>query len=208
MSREGRMPNSNVTRGYGLLEGFLAKQRAKMADKLIPSIYRGGRILDIGCGSYPFFLMNTKFSEKYGLDKVVPDNYKQTIPESKIILINFDIEKEDILPFYSEYFDVVTMLAIFEHIAPKKLAKILRDIYRILKNGGICIVTTPASWTGGLLRFMAKFNLVSRVEIEEHKGTYSHSRISSIFQETNFTKEKLRFGYFEMFMNIWTTATK
>lgn len=37
------MSKSNVTRGYGLLEGFLAKQRAKMADKLIPSIYRGGR---------------------------------------------------------------------------------------------------------------------------------------------------------------------
>ena len=197
-----------VTRGYGLLEEFLAKQRAKMANRLIPFTYRKGRILDIGCGTYPFALLNIEFSKKYGIDKVVQDDYNKRFQHQEITLINYDIEKEGIIPFGSEYFDVVIMLAVFEHIEPKRLVKILRDIYRILRPGGMYIMTTPAPWTDKPLRFMSKLRLVSPVEIKEHKDAYSHSRISFILQEAGFSKEKLRFGYFEMFMNIWVTAIK
>lgn len=51
----------NVTRGYGLLEYFLAIQRTKIANKFIDGAHRNGRILDIGCGSYPIFLLTSKF---------------------------------------------------------------------------------------------------------------------------------------------------
>ncbi len=53
------MTKDNVTRGYGLLERFLAKKRAKMANEIIPLALRTGRILDIGCGPFPYFLLNT-----------------------------------------------------------------------------------------------------------------------------------------------------
>lgn len=202
------MLQPNVTRGSGLLERFLAKQRSKMANELIPFTYRRGRILDIGCGTYPFFLLNTQFSEKYGLDKVAEENFGRRFHNQQIILINYDIEKEDMLPFESNYFDVLTMLAVFEHIEPKRLAKALSEVYRVLRSGGCYILTTPTFWTDSLLRFMAKLRLVSPIEIEDHKDAYSHSRISSMLQEANFLKEKLRFGYFEMFMNIWVSATK
>ena len=206
-SRE-KMSRSNVTRGYGLLEGFLAKQRSTMANRLIPSTHRRGRILDVGCGTYPLFLLNTKFPEKYGLDKIVQENCDKKFQNQRITLINYDIEREYIMPFDSEYFDVVTMLAVLEHIEPKRLVKILKEIHRILRPGGLHIMTTPAFWTGSLLRFMATLRIVSPVEIEEHKDAYNHSKLFSILQEANFSKEKLRFGYFEIFMNIWATATK
>ena len=45
------MPNSRVTRGYGLLEPLLARLRAQQANSLIPNHLRKARILDIGCGS-------------------------------------------------------------------------------------------------------------------------------------------------------------
>ena len=44
-----------VTRGFGLLEGVLAKKRASLANSLIPASLRTDRILDIGCGSIRFF---------------------------------------------------------------------------------------------------------------------------------------------------------
>lgn len=179
-----------------------------MANRLIPSTHRRGRILDVGCGTYPLFLLNTKFSEKYGLDKIVQENYDKKFQNQKITFINYDIEKECIMPFDSEYFDVVTMLAVLEHIEPKRLIIILKEVHRILRPGGMHIMTTPALWTDSLLRFMARLRLVSPVEIEEHKDAYNHSRLFSMFQEANFSKEKLRFGYFEMFMNMWATATK
>ena len=126
----------------------------------------------------------------------------------QIRLISLDIEKEGPIPFEDEYFDVVTMLAVFEHIDPKRLPNILAEIYRILKFGGIYIMTTPTAWTDNLLKLLAKLRLVSPVEIEEHKSAYNHDQLRSLFQNANFAKERLRFGYFEMFMNIWAVATK
>ncbi len=202
------MSKLTVTRGFDLLERFLAKQRSKIANKLISSTYRKGSILDIGCGVFPFFLLNTTFSEKYGLDKIIQVNYDKKFQEQKIAFINYDIEREKIMPFDSCYFDVVTMLAVIEHIQPKRIVEIAREVRRILKTGGMCIITTPASWTEPLLKFMAKLRLVSPTEIEEHKYAYNHAEIASILQEATFSINKLQIGYFEMFMNIWATAIK
>lgn len=202
------MSQPKVTRGYGLLEGFLASQRAKVASRLIRSSHNKERILDIGCGTYPFFLKSCDFREKHGLDKIVPSNDVKALECQRVLITNYNIEKEEVLPYESEYFDVLTMLAVFEHIEPAHLVKILREIRRVLKPGGMYIMTTPASWVDKILRLMAKLRLVSPVEIQEHKDTYTPSKISEILQEANFSKDNLRFGYFEMFMNIWATATK
>ncbi len=155
------MARSNVTRGYGLLEEFLSKKRAKMVNTLIPYTRRSGRILDIGCGNYPLFIMTTLFSEKYGLDKVVQHNDYKYFAKDKITINNYDIETEDIIPFKEGFFDVVTMLAVIEHIEPNRMAKLLKEIYRILIPGGMYILTTPAAWTDNLLRLMAKLRIVS-----------------------------------------------
>jgi len=202
------MSQPKVTRGYGLLEGFLASQRAKVATRLICSSPNKERILDIGCGTYPFFLKSCDFREKHGLDKVVLSNDVKALECQGVLITNYNIEKEEVLPYESEYFDVLTMLAVFEHIEPAHLVKILREIRRVLKPGGIYIMTTPASWVDKILRLMAKLRLVSSIEIQEHKDTYTPSKISEILQEANFSKDNLCFGYFEMFMSIWATATK
>lgn len=201
------MISSKVTRGYGVLENFLAKQRTGIANKLIPVGYRNGRILDIGCGLYPYFLMNVNFNEKFGIDKVVKES-DHGLYENRLIVINHDVEIDDILPFCNEYFDVVTMLAVLEHIEPMNVLKILKEVKRVLKNDGIYILTTPSFWTDWLLRFMSKIRLVSPVEIQEHKAVYDHSKIHSLLQEASFSEKRLRFGYFELFMNIWVTAKK
>lgn len=66
---------STPTRGYGLLESFLTRQRCRMANRLIPGEMKIGRILDIGCSAHPLFLLNTEFSEKYGLDKLIHESH-------------------------------------------------------------------------------------------------------------------------------------
>ncbi len=200
--------DNNVTRGYGLLEGFLANQRVKIADSLIPSEHRKGNILDIGCGSYPLFLTSTEFANKYGLDKVVRSDAIKSFTEKQINLINHDNELDDKLPFENDFFDVVTMLAVFEHIEPTKLTDLLSEIKRILKPGGVYVMTTPAVWTDGLLRFLAKLHLVSSAEIEEHKDAYNFKKIAMFLTQAGFLEHKMQFGYFELFMNIWTTARK
>ena len=198
----------NVTRGKGLLEGFLARQRWKIANRLIPEEYRKGRILDIGCGAVPFFLLNTDFSIKYGIEKTFRGEEETPHQRNNITIIHLDLEENHDIPLANEYFDVVTMLAVFEHIEPGKIIDILQEIHRILKPNGVFIMTTPAGWTDFLLRYMASIGLVSKMEIDEHKDTYTHRKILSFLQEANFPKEKVRYGYFEIFANLWFAAKK
>lgn len=202
------MGMSTPTRGYGILEGFLAGRRCKMANKLISPDLWYGRILDIGCSSHPLFLMNTSFSKKYGLDKLIRESHKNKYISQNIILDNYDIEKADRMPFEEDYFSVVIMLAVFEHLDPEKLEGILSEIYRILKPGGMYVLTTPAGWTGWLLKLMSILRLVSPHEIDEHKDSYTPDKISHLLGKGGFAQEKIRYGYFEMFMNTWVTATK
>ncbi len=201
------MSNNNITRGYGLLEGFLAKQRANIANKLIDNSYRAGKILDIGCGSYPYFLNNTLFSFKFGLDKLTDEHHNKN-RYSNINFINHDLEHNNQLTLESNNFDVVTMLAVFEHIEPAKIVSLLNEINRVLKVGGVFIITTPNILADKLLRIMAKLRLVSPVEIEEHKDAYNFSKITYLFEKSNFNVNNLKLGYFKMFLNIWCSIKK
>lgn len=193
-----------VTRGSGLLEKFLAKKRAAMANKLIPSESRTGRILDIGCGTTPFFLLHTEFNEKFGVDPAVGLSYVA----EKITLIHFDVEDGGKFSFEDNFFDVVTMLAVFEHIEKDKLAGVMKEIKRVLKLGGAFIMTTPCPGTHPLLWLMARLRLVSGEELEEHKDAYGPRDIAFYLAEGGFEKEKMKFGYFEFFLNNWATAEK
>ena len=194
-----RAPDMRVTRGYGRLERFLASQRVRIADRNIDPQQRLGRILDVGCGTYPFFLMNIDFREKHGLDKLVDG----MLPRGGdgIILRNFDLEGEDTFPYADCYFDVVTMLAVIEHIE-------LHESFRVLKPGGSFVATVPAGWTDPLLRVLAKAGMVSSEEIEEHKDTYNYRKIRELLVASGFAGENIRCGYFEMFMNLWFAAVK
>jgi SAM-dependent methyltransferase len=198
--------NIKVTRGYGLLEGFLARQRVKLALSQIPPSYKKGSILDIGCGRYPLFLLKSGFSKRFGLDKVFKEGWDSE--KKEITLINCDVSKEQGLPFKSDYFEVVTMLAVFEHIEPERLVPVLSEINRVLKPGGLYIMTTPAVWTDRLLGLMARLRLVSRAEIEDHKDAYSLSRISSILIEAGFSEKNIQTGHFQIFLNSWARAEK
>ena len=66
------MPSTStpLTRGKGLLEPTLARLRTQRANNLIPRDLRAGRILDIGCGSFPYFLAHTAFEEKFAVDQL------------------------------------------------------------------------------------------------------------------------------------------
>lgn len=118
----------------------------------------------------------------------------------------YDIEKEGSLPFINNYFDVVTMLAVIEHIKPDKLMPIFKEVKRVLKKDGIFIITTPSGWTDKILRFLSRIYFVSRQEIKEHKNAYNHKKIFAILEKAGYKKEDTEGGYFEVGMNIWIKA--
>lgn len=192
---------TNFTRGSGLLEKFLSEKRAQKANEFIPNSFRDGNILDIGCGFYPHFLTSTKFKNKFGIDPAVNTQVKG------IKLQKIDIAKQK-LPFKDNSFEVVTMLAVFEHIEKEKLTSAIKEINRVLKPEGRLIITTPSPWSDKLLHHMARLGLISSEEIHDHKSHYTQSKILDIIESSGFNKSKMKKGYFEAYLNMWFLAEK
>jgi SAM-dependent methyltransferase len=196
-------PPARVTRGSGRLEPLLARLRARKANGLIDPGARAGRILDIGCGSYPFFLAGTAFAEKHGVDRVVEDGQI-----GDVTVVARDILDGEPLPYPDAYFDVVTMLAVFEHIPRERLGPVLEEAYRVVAPGGVLIMTTPSSVTGPILDAMARVGLVSHEEIDEHEASYSVSDVREVLANSPFPPSLQEFGRFELGMNLWVRARK
>ncbi len=197
---------AGMTRGKGLLEPMLADLRAQKANKLIPSSLREGRILDIGCGSYPYFLAHTSFQEKFAIDQIPLPQH--TASDLKIESYTLDLEIKPRLPFENDFFEAVTLLAVVEHLDPSLMAILFKEVYRVLKPGGMVILTTPAAWSDGLLKIMARAGLVSAEEIHEHAYAYTLPLLGWYFGQAGFEMTKTNFGYFEAMLNMWATAQK
>jgi ubiquinone/menaquinone biosynthesis C-methylase UbiE len=197
------MPDiKSFTRGRGLLEGYLSKKRAEKASSLIDEGLTKRKILDIGCGFYPFFLTSIDFKEKYGIDPSL-----KSLNVDKIKLSKADVTKKS-LPFENNFFDVVTLLAVFEHLDNNKLDFVISETHRVLNKNGVLIITTPAPWADKLLHFMARFGLISSEEIHEHKHHHSKQKIENIIEKMGFEKNRITSGYFELGLNMWFKAIK
>lgn len=200
------MSETKLTRGRGLLEPTLAHLRTQRANRLIPADLRAGRILDIGCGSFPYFLAHTSFQEKFAVDQLPME--KETAAQNRIEFFTLNLNKEPRLPFEDNFFSIVTLLAVVEHLDPDSMAMLFRESRRVLKPGGMAILTTPAAWSDGLLKFMARINLVSAEEIHEHAFAYTLPLLGWHFGQAGFEMTKVKFGYFEFMLNMWAAARK
>ena len=89
--------SKTYTRGKGLLEPLLARLRTHKANQLIPKESREGRILDIGCGSYPYFLAHTAFKEKFAVDQLPMPS--ATAAQNRIEFFELNLNAAPKLPF-------------------------------------------------------------------------------------------------------------
>jgi SAM-dependent methyltransferase len=198
--------SATFTRGKGILEPALARLRTQRANTLIPAELRAGRILDIGCGSFPYFLAHTAFQEKFAVDQLPMP--RETAANNRIEFFALNLNEEPHLPFEADYFEAVTLLAVVEHLNPDSMAVLFRETCRVLKPGGMVILTTPAAWSDGLLKLMARLGLVSAEEIHEHAYAYTLPLLGWHFGQAGFHMSKVHFGYFEFMLNMWATAQK
>jgi len=142
--------------GSGYKEGYetIRKQVDTFTWPLILShvpIIPGMRVLDIGC-AYGYLLK--KFDEvgceTYGVD-ISKHAIEMARKETRATLYVHDVDKG--LPMFSdEYFDLVTMIHVIEHLDSPY--NVLREIRRVLKLRGRLVVLTPN--LNSLARYLLK----------------------------------------------------
>jgi ubiquinone/menaquinone biosynthesis C-methylase UbiE len=180
------------------LEPILRKMRLKRVVSCIP---KNAVLLDVGCGTSAAFLkaISPDIKQGFGVDFKVDDTQFNNIKTTQLRLDNK-------LPFEDSTFDVVTMLAVLEHI--EKDQEILREIYRVLVPGGKLIITVPSVWSQPVLEFMAyRLRLVSEAEIRDHKRYYNREKLKKVLIETTGFDD-FNHQYFQMRMNNFCTVVK
>lgn len=180
------------------LDKFIGQLRFK---KIINKIPEGTRVLDLGCGLNGLFLqkIQSTVNEGTGIDLEINDNFEN----NKIKLISHNLDNT--LPLQDNYFDIVTSLANLEHLNKPEL--VLQEIYRVLKPGGLLLLTTPTVYSKPVLEFMAfKLGIISKEEISDHKKYFTKIELESSCKNIGFSEYK--YSYFQLFMNGFLIAKK
>lgn len=181
-----------------ILEGFLSYFRFS---RVARHIAQNSRVLDLGCGYNGFFLRKNrdKISSGVGVDVLVDKNNL----DSKIELISHDLNQ--VLPFEENSFDVAVSLANLEHL--ENPIKNAHEIFRVLKPGGLLLLTTPTTYAKPVLEFLSfKLKIVSEEGVRDHKNYFTREKLVGILKNAGFSYVK--HGYFQLFMNNFIYARK
>ncbi|MBE9013957.1 class I SAM-dependent methyltransferase [Pseudanabaenaceae cyanobacterium LEGE 13415] len=181
-----------------LLEPLLRWLRLR---RVIAEIPEHSIVLDVGCGRNAAFLkaIEPRIAQGYGVDFKVAE-----FQTDKLKTIQVHLGEE--LPFADDSFDVVTMLAVLEHIEHEQA--ILKEIRRVLKPGGKLVLTVPSVWAQPVLEFLSyRLRIVDEAEIRDHKRYYDRQKLKQVLiQVAGF--DRFRHQYFQMWMNNFCTAMK
>jgi ubiquinone/menaquinone biosynthesis C-methylase UbiE len=183
------LPVLNRMNSALLLEG------SHSSDKLI-------RLLDVGCGWEARFL---KSVEPYIASGVGIDFKAPNLETAKLKTITLTLDNK--LPFEDNSFDVVSLMAVLEHL--EKPLDILREIHRVLKKdsgvNGVLIGTVPSKAAKPVLEFLSyKLGIVNEAEIRDHKQYFNKKDLAEIFAQAGFLK--MEHKYFQFGMNNFFVA--
>ena len=136
-------------------------------------------LVDVGCGRQAFLGWKVPATSKYyGIDLDVPE---VTI---KNVALKKGSDKDIIRILGQKKVDKIFALALVEHLQEPDI--FLRNAWRILKNNGLLIITTPPPNSKPILELISKMKLIDKREIEEHKFYFTPDSIVKLLNDERF----------------------
>lgn len=143
----------------------------------IQACNKNGRLLDVGCG-VGHFLCVARENQWHVTGVEVSKGACEIAQE--IFGLNIFLGELPALNFKSESFDAVTMLESIEHI--EKPGLYLKEIYKLLRKGGLLVISTPNF--NGISRFLLGFKW--RAVSPEHYHLFTVKTLKRILLYNGF----------------------
>lgn len=155
-----------------------------LVDKYVKT---GGKILDIGCGNGRLVQVLPDDIEYLGID-----GSEGLVTEANKIKNNIDFRVLDILELEKlgeDKFNIIFMFAVFNHLPSEKLRlKVLEDIKKLLKPGGLLMMTNWNLWQLGKKKSVWKHGL--KRDVITHWQSGDRNRKGDLYYRA-FTKQEL-----------------
>jgi 2-polyprenyl-3-methyl-5-hydroxy-6-metoxy-1,4-benzoquinol methylase len=159
-------------------------------NKMVP-----GRILDSGAG-YGFFLSGINDSwDKYAIElsdyciKHIKDNNKDGVTVNS--------ERIEDSHFENDYFEVIYFYHVIEHI--DNVHGVMSNLVRMLKPGGLLIISTPNIESFVAKRFEGNYRLLGAA----HILMWSKQTLLKLLKQYNLYCEKINYPYFRTDFFRW-----
>ena len=160
-----------------------------------------GKVLDLGCspGHVAMALINAGF-DVYGID--LNAEYQKKYPSQswvdrlKIKHVAFEHEP---LPFPDAFFEYIVFTEVLEHIAVTDPLKILLEIKRVLKPGGLMVLSTPnVAHISNVLALIKGDNIFWDPEIfygglDRHNREYTPCEVVNLMAKAHFSRYELAY---------------
>jgi SAM-dependent methyltransferase len=171
------------------LDRLLQGWRIRKASAHIPA---GSRLLDVGCGDGALFrCLGSRLREGLGVDPALKRRYEWD---------RFRLEPGTLRGLSRDVglFDVITLLAVLEHVVEEHLETFAAGCAGMLRPGGRLIVTVHSPRVDVILAGLRRLGLVEGIRLEEHYG-FDPGRTRALCEEAGL--ELRRHGRFQMGLN-------
>jgi len=170
--------------------GFLQALRLRWCLKDLEGVK--GRVLELGCGAGGM-VKAIKFYRP-DLEVIGIDVNKEAIREAKkddegVEFMVMDAKK---LRFKDKSFSAVVSFDVLEHIEDVKV--VLKEAYRVLKQGGVFHNFVPLERQGGTLYWFLKVFGWKGKKMAGHINVFDEKSLSRLLREAGFKIESKKFG--------------
>jgi 2-polyprenyl-3-methyl-5-hydroxy-6-metoxy-1,4-benzoquinol methylase len=177
-----------------VLEPLLRRLRI---NRVLPHLkqYPNCKLLDIGCGwgARLLLALEPMISSGVGVDQKAP-----TLKTEKLQTFSASLNHK--LPFVDCSFDLITMLAVMEHLDDER--PVIEECIRLLRPGGGLLITVPSWRAKPVLEFLSyRLNLVNPSEIRDHKRYYNRTDLYDLFGLFTQNLEIISHVYFQLGLN-------
>lgn len=158
----------------------VALQKWRMA-RVAPFVPKGSRILDVGCADGRLGREIPGWSAYTGVDPLVWEPWQA--PGGAFLQGHFP----EVLPA-GERWDVVTALAVFEHLDEAQRGPFARACAGALRPGGVALLTVPSRWVDPILDVLMAVRILDGMETESHHAVTAED-VTSAFTSAGFRVE-------------------
>jgi 2-polyprenyl-3-methyl-5-hydroxy-6-metoxy-1,4-benzoquinol methylase len=159
--------------------------------KALPHIPKGGRLLDVGCADGSLIRATAgRVSDAVGIDPDAPAG-------PGFVRGSFPKDLRDRGPY-----DVIALLAVFEHVPDEERAAFVAACRDLLRAGGRVVMTVPAPLVDRIIDTLRRFRLVHGMDIEAHHG-YRPEETPAFFAASGMnliTHERFELGLNHLFV--------